>query len=60
VLPVWDYGRKDRIIQAALVRLTEQLKLADREKKYHALFDALLQDVVREQQLGFSIRGVEG
>jgi uncharacterized membrane protein len=58
VLPVWDYGRKDRIIQSALVRLTEQLKLADREKKYHALFDALLQDVVREQQLGFSIRGV--
>ena len=45
VLPIWDYGKKDRIVQHAFVRMLEQLIYIDKENVYRAFFEAKLGEV---------------
>lgn len=49
ILPVWDYGKKDRIIRNELRRLLDQLQLARFQYvQQHDSFRNLLQEVNRE------------
>ena len=45
VLPIWDYGKKDRLIQVAMERMLELLSYLDKENRHQPLFDALQQEV---------------
>jgi uncharacterized membrane protein len=45
VLPIWDYGKKDRLIQVAMERMLELLSYLDKEKRHQPLFDALQKEV---------------
>ena len=50
VLPIWDYGKKDRLIQEALLRLLDQLSIIDTSNQYQHLFDALRREVKEAQK----------
>jgi uncharacterized membrane protein len=45
VLPIWDYGKKDRLIQVAMERMLELLSYLDKEKRHQPLFNALQKEV---------------
>lgn len=45
VLPIWDYGRKDRLVQHALVRMIEQLIFIDFNKFYKGFFESKLHEM---------------
>jgi uncharacterized membrane protein len=49
VLPVWDYGRKDRTVQNALLRLLRQLQQKDASGRYGVLFESMIKDVKAAQ-----------
>jgi uncharacterized membrane protein len=49
VVPIWDYGRKDRRVQNAMLRLLHQLRILDSENKYSTLFDELKKDIMAAQ-----------
>jgi uncharacterized membrane protein len=49
VAPIWDYGKKDRIIQAAFRHLMAQLQLADTEMRYVQLFNDWNEKMNKEQ-----------
>jgi uncharacterized membrane protein len=49
VLPIWDYGKKDRKVQIGLIKLLEQLKFVDTNKNHLKLFNHLLKEVEAEQ-----------
>jgi uncharacterized membrane protein len=46
VWPVWDYGRRDRTVQNALLRLLEQLQMHDAEDRYGSLINNLKDDII--------------
>lgn len=50
LLPIWDYGRHDRTIQQALLRLLSQLQVKDREDRYDYLFKQLEEDIATAQK----------
>ena len=50
VLPIWDYGRKDRTVQNALLKLVQQLKTADTNHHFQSVFGQLEADIVSAQQ----------
>jgi uncharacterized membrane protein len=43
--PIWDYGKKDRYIQNALLQMIEQLKVCDTDGKYSSLFTNFLRNI---------------
>jgi uncharacterized membrane protein len=45
VMPIWDYGKRDRNVQKAILRLLNQLQFLDVQQQYKALFDMVLQQV---------------
>lgn len=45
ILPVWDYGKKDRLVQQAMLRLLDQLAYIDTENRHQQLFDELRAEV---------------
>lgn len=45
VLPIWDYGRRDRMVQHALSRMLIQLIFVDKEGSYKDFFERHLNDV---------------
>lgn len=45
IYPVWDYGKKDRSIQAALQAMLDQLLLLDGEKEHAAVLNKLAHEV---------------
>jgi uncharacterized membrane protein len=50
VLPIWDYGKKDRLIQAAMEWMLELLSYLDKEKRHQPLFDALQKEVLQAKE----------
>jgi uncharacterized membrane protein len=56
VLPIWDYGKKDRLVQNGLSRLLSQLKLIDKENKYIHLFTQLMEEVKVQQNEQFTFK----
>lgn len=42
VLPIWDYGKNDRMVQKALVRMIEQLTFIDSKGSYRRFFETKL------------------
>jgi uncharacterized membrane protein len=45
IQPIWNYGKTDQYIQKQLNFMIDQLKKADHEKKYHDLFDSLIDKI---------------
>lgn len=48
--PIWNYGKNDQYIQEELVRMIEQMKMADHKKRYTDIFDKLLKKVEKHQE----------
>jgi uncharacterized membrane protein len=56
VLPIWDYGRKDRLVQNALLRLVKQLQQVDTKQQYQHIFRQLEADVrIAQKDLPFQL-----
>jgi uncharacterized membrane protein len=51
ILPIWDYGRKDRLIHEAMKSMMYQLKESDKGKEYTHLFNTMLEEVEEELRL---------
>ncbi len=49
VLPIWDYGKKDRMVQNALCHMLKQLEFIDKEETYKTFLEMKSKDVKSEQ-----------
>lgn len=49
LLPIWDYGKKDRMVQNAFSRMLSQLMFIDKEETYKTFFQRKSEDVTAEQ-----------
>jgi uncharacterized membrane protein len=49
LMPIWDYGKKDRLVQNTMKRALSQLMFIDKEQKYKELFNALMKEVDNQQ-----------
>lgn len=45
ILPIWNYGKNDEYIQAELIEMIKQLKMADHKNRYTKEFDKLLKRI---------------
>jgi uncharacterized membrane protein len=50
VLPIWDYGKKDRVLQKGVIHLLNQLKTIDRKNEHINLFTKLMEEVKAQQK----------
>lgn len=46
--PIWEYGKKDRYLQNAMLQMIEQLMQNDKEEKYSSLFTIFLNALEKE------------
>lgn len=49
LLPIWDYGKKDRMVQNAFSRMLRQLMFIDKEECYKNFFERKLEEIKSEQ-----------
>ncbi|MBD0365081.1 MAG: DUF2254 domain-containing protein [Flavisolibacter sp.] len=52
VLPIWDYGKRDRLVQNAVLCLLRQLRYVDNDNKHTDVFDTLQKEVEAETGKG--------
>lgn len=45
ISPIWNYGKEDQYIQAALLDMMTQLKESDNRKLYHDFFDKMINNI---------------
>jgi uncharacterized membrane protein len=50
VLPIWDYGKKDRLVQNGVIHLLNQLQTIDKKSEHINLFTQFMKEVKVQQK----------